>query len=184
MNLIPGRWQRAAERRTVCARRTGRAVSAATAARGRRPPDDAAVTLGIRPEHLWLLEVQTAPPDAERRAGSERPRWWSDGTRRDDRVARVRRSWPRVVRSTGGPRRGPPAGRPRDGRRAATDGIGGAGAARGRRSEVGQEVAVGLDPSQVHLFDGRTGENLKATRPGNEKPAGRSRAGCEPQTEN
>jgi hypothetical protein len=35
----------------------------------------------------------------------------------------------------------------------------------GQRVHAGQAVVVGLDANQANLFDGRTGENLKAKRP-------------------
>jgi ABC-type sugar transport system ATPase subunit len=179
MNLIPGRWQREAGAGRFVADRLAIGVSAAAALQAL--PDGASVTCGIRPEHLRLLEVHTAPPDGERRIptaaalviGTGRivmtellgPSVLASVVMTTDRDA-VRRQDGREEDGEGQPRELAvlvPAGEP---------------------AEEGREVAVGLDPSRAHFFDGRTGENMQGTRPGNERPAGRSRAGCEPQIEN
>jgi multiple sugar transport system ATP-binding protein len=180
MNLIPGRWQWEAGAGRFVSDGLAIGVSTATAA-PQALPDGASVTCGIRPEHLRLLGVQTASPDAERRTGTETTLVIGAG-----RIVMTELLGPSVLASVvmaatrDAVRRQECRGREGERQRLELEVL----VPAGQPAEEGREVAIGLDPSRAHFFDGRTGENMNGTRPGNERPAGRSRAGCEPQTEN
>ena len=162
MNLIAGRWQR--EGQAVRFVAGGLVVSLPAEAAGPEVlSDGTSVTFGVRPEHLGLLGRNAAPRDAWRGTNADAaavigwgrivmaellgPSVLASVVVETDRDA----DNPRGCRLTAGERRRielavlVPAGQP---------------------AEVGQEVVVVLHPSHANFFDGRTGENMKGTRPG------------------
>jgi ABC-type sugar transport system ATPase subunit len=176
LNLIPGRWQRTAAGEMwstpglVLRWPTGTLGGEMAAERDE-------VILGVRPEQFWLRSsgADGEDPVAAVRVAEDRTGMVRTGMDRADRdgtalawargrVVRVDLLGPaRLVRVAVDSAAEPAGSRHMHGE--------------GRPLELsvlvparqtvtaGREVVLGLDANQVNLFDGRTGENLKAIRP-------------------
>jgi multiple sugar transport system ATP-binding protein len=163
MNLIPGRRHRQGD--VVHITGGGLVVScpAQEWARG-RASDEAAVILGIRPEHLWLhgRTNDSAPSTVDRTTQAVG----------SGRVVMTELCGPSVLAMVALDDR-PDQVEARRGRaqdvaqqRAEIT----VAMPPGETVEVGQEVTVRLVRSRIHLFDAHTGQNLSATCPTDGKP--------------
>ncbi|MHB8954020.1 MAG: ABC transporter ATP-binding protein [Pirellulaceae bacterium] len=163
MNLIPGRWQQELGGGRFVADSLAIEVPAATMAR-EAVASGAALTCGIRPEDLRVLDRQGARRDAGRQS-----EWNVTPIIGWGRIVMTQLLGPSVLASVVMETHGDTV-QSHDCR--LTDG--------GRRRmqlavlvpaaqvvEAGQAVAVGWDPCRAHFFDGRTGENMTGTRLGN-----------------
>jgi multiple sugar transport system ATP-binding protein len=163
MNLIPGyRQGHVLALAGGCALPVDRLQPFHDASGGRR--DGQQLTLGIRPEHLRLWPRGSAA-DAEERRTRSGGRTVLAGT---GRVVMTQWTGPTVLATVALPGDAPedkPAARQlTDGERRRIELA--VMVPAGQAVGVGQEVAVGWDPSRLHVFDTRTGENLSA--PGRE----------------
>ncbi len=164
MNLLPGRWMATGDR--PCFAGGGLRVPLPASVWECRPTqEDGAVTLGIRPEHLWL-EVRN---DSSGRAGVDRTAQQVAGS---GRVVMIELCGPTVLATVavdgGLDRDGPCRGRATGGAAQRPEVV--VALSPGQTVEAGHEVSVGLDSSRIQLFDARTGANLRATRPRDGKP--------------
>ncbi len=197
LNLIPGRLQRTAAGEIWSAPGLVLPLPAGTLS-GWGSAERDEVILGVRPEQLWLRNPGANREDRATRdeagineAGIER-------TVRDSaalafargRVVRVDLLGPtRLVRVAVNSAAGSvePIGSPpirSEGQPWELSVLVPAGNAAGEAVTAGKEVVLGLDANQANLFDGRTGENLKAIRPRAATPQFSADAPANPKREN
>jgi multiple sugar transport system ATP-binding protein len=199
LNLIPGRWRRTAAGETWSDSGLGSAPGLvlplpAGTLDGRVSAERDEVILGVRPEQFWL---RNPGANREDRATIDKATIDEAGIRqtvRDDtalafargRVVRVDLLGPtRLVRVAVTSAAGAvePVGSPpinREGQPWELSVLVPAGEA----VTAGKEVVLGLDANQANLFDGRTGENLKAIRPRATTPQFSADAPANPKREN
>jgi ABC-type sugar transport system ATPase subunit len=183
MNLIQGRWWQSANGQIWSAPGLELRLPAGWVARG-EAADGSPVTLGVRPEQFRLQACQASP---EGQAVSDRAVWdraaqvFARG-----RVVRVELLGPlQLARVAVGSAAGPPtpvaspwaSGDEQQMELAVL-------VPAGQPVQVGQDVVLGLDANQANLFDGRTGENLKAKRPREAIPQVRADSVANPKKEN
>lgn len=161
LNLLPGHWRRTAAGEIWSAPGLTLPWPAGAVRKGRAAEKDE-VILGVRPEQFWL---RRSGENREGRAGTER----TDQAGAAPALARGR-----VVRvDLLGPTRlvrvavSDAAGAVETGRCPSGNGEGTAWelavlVPAGQAVTAGQEVELGVDANQANLFDGQTGENLKA----------------------
>ena len=197
LNLIPGRLQRTAAGEIWSAPGLVLPLPAGTLS-GWGSAERDEVILGVRPEQLWLRNpgangVDRATRDEavineaviERRVRDSAALAFARG-----RVVRVDLLGPtRLVRVAVNSAAGSvePIGSPpirSEGQPWELSVLVPAGNAAGEAVTAGKEVVLGLDANQANLFDGRTGENLKAIRPRAATPQFSADAPANPKREN
>jgi len=167
MNLLPGRWMDTGDR--PCFASGGLRVSLPASVWGCRPArEDGGVTLGIRPEHLWLEVRNEVRNDGSGRAGVDR----TAQVVGSGRVVMTELCGPMVLATVavdgGLDCDGSCRGRTTSGSAQRPEIV--VALSPGQTVEAGHEVSVGLDSSRIQLFDARTGANLRAMRPRDKKP--------------
>lgn len=165
MNLIPGRCQRDAHGCRFASAGLTLALPA-TAVPARGEDGERPVILGVRAERLWLRPT-TARSTARSTGGEATTRVAGTG-----RVVVSELAGPSVLVTVA-----------LHGASQPDAAASGAATERGQRRielvvamppgetvEMGQEVAVGVDPSWIRLFDANTGNRVSPTRPGDNEP--------------
>lgn len=188
LNVIPGRWQRTAAAEMWST--PGLVLRWPAGAFGDQMATERnEVILGVRPEQFWLSHSAADRDDHRGTSQLGMERADRDGTAlawARGRVVRVDLLGPtRLVRVAVDSAAGPlePAGswhKQGEGRPLELSVL----VPARQTVTAGREVVLGLDANQVNLFDGRTGENLKAIRPRAATPQFSADMPANPQREN